>query len=63
MTDRPWWKTLGIDPEEDTLGDALHAYRERAKEAHPDQGGSEDAFERLQAAYRDAVDHYADRME
>ena len=57
-----WWERLGIDPETDTLEDALHAYREKAKEVHPDQGGSEEAFEALQEAYREANDYYAEKL-
>lgn len=62
MSDTPWHVLLGIDPASDTLEDALHAYRERAKEVHPDQGGSEDAFEALQEAYEKANDYYAEQL-
>jgi len=58
-----WWQILGIDPDTDTLEDVLHAYRERAKEVHPDQGGSQEAFTELQKAYEQANDYYADQMD
>jgi len=58
-----WWQILGIDPDADTLDDALHAYRERAKEVHPDQGGSEEAFHALQEAYEQANDYYAEQID
>lgn len=42
----------------DAGGDELkRAYRERVKETHPDRGGDEDAFMRVQEAYATATDH------
>ena len=37
--------------------DVRKAYRERVKEAHPDQGGDEEDFRRLQDAYATARSH------
>ncbi|KAA9408378.1 2Fe-2S iron-sulfur cluster binding domain-containing protein [Haloarcula hispanica] len=51
------FEVLGIPPDADD-GEIVDAYRERVKEAHPDQGGSteefqavKDAYERLQNGY------------
>lgn len=41
---------LGVDPDADE-GEILAAYRRRIKQAHPDQGGSVEKFQRVQAAY------------
>ncbi len=41
---------LGVDPDADEATVA-RAYRDRVKETHPDQGGSREAFMRLQKAY------------
>jgi curved DNA-binding protein CbpA len=41
---------LGVDPDADE-GEIVEAYRKRVKEAHPDRGGSAEAFRRVQAAY------------
>lgn len=45
---------LGLDPEDADDGEIQAAYRRRVKEAHPDQGGSVEEFQRVRAAY-DAV--------
>jgi len=52
------YEVLGVSPDadEETLN---QAYRERVKEAHPDQGGTVEAFMRVQAAYEAALDGYA----
>ena len=43
---------------EDADGDEVkRAYRERVKETHPDRGGDEDAFMRVQEAYATASEH------
>jgi len=44
---------LGVDPGADEEA-VERAYRKRVKEAHPDHGGSQRAFERVRAAY-DAI--------
>ena len=54
-----------VDDAFDTLGlargadeDAVKsAYREQVKEVHPDQGGSQEEFQRLQDAYATAKEH------
>jgi len=47
---------LGLPPSADP--DAVRdAYRERVKDAHPDRGGDEEAFRRVQEAYATASDH------
>lgn len=37
--------------------DVQQAYREKAKTTHPDRGGSEEAFEKLHAAYEQALEY------
>ena len=51
----PWgvgspFEVLGVDPDADDA-ELKRAYRRRAKEAHPDQGGSVEEFQRVKAAY------------
>ncbi|OYR56258.1 J domain-containing protein [Halorubrum halodurans] len=47
---------LGLPTDADV--DAVkRAYRERVKETHPDRGGDEEAFRRVQEAYATASDH------
>lgn len=48
-----WWLELGVS-ESATLEQIETAYREKARAAHPDAGGSHDAMARLNAA-RDAA--------
>ncbi len=45
----PAYVVLGVDPEA-TDAEVKQAYRERVKEVHPDNGGSPEAFERVQNA-------------
>jgi len=47
---------LGLDPDADAAT-VKRAYRDRAKEVHPDAGGDEDAFKRVQEAYATARNH------
>lgn len=47
---------LGLDPGADEAT-VRRAYRDRAKEVHPDAGGDEDAFKRVQEAYATAQTH------
>jgi len=44
------FEVLGVDPDADDA-ELKRAYRRRAKEAHPDQGGSVEEFQRVKAAY------------
>jgi DnaJ-domain-containing protein 1 len=55
---RAAFATLGLPPTADSEA-VSDAYRKRAKEAHPDQGGDSEAFARLQEAY-DTATEYAD---
>lgn len=48
------YQVLGIRPDADT-GQIRAAYRGRARHVHPDAGGDDDAFTRLQDAYRQAL--------
>ncbi|GAB6880568.1 ferredoxin Fer [Halorubrum gandharaense] len=43
---------LGLDPDADDE-DVKRAYRERVKDAHPDQGGSMEEFQLVRRAYRE----------
>ena len=44
-----WWQTLGVSPDADAA--AINAaYRDKARRAHPDMGGTDDAMARLNAA-------------
>jgi hypothetical protein len=47
---------LGVDADAD-LAEVRTAYRERVKEVHPDQGGDEASFQRVQEAYATAKEH------
>ena len=50
----PWWRVLGI--EADATEDKIRrAYRQRAKETHPDKGGTSEAFKQVQAALDQAL--------
>jgi len=58
---RPSWAdVLGLAPPF-TLDRVRSAYRARSRTAHPDAGGSDEAFVRLQAAYDEARAHCASR--
>ncbi len=48
-----WWDVLGLYPEA-TVPEIESAYRLRARQYHPDVGGSPDEFTRLTEAYRQA---------
>jgi hypothetical protein len=47
---------MGLNPPY-ALEDIQAAYREKAKQTHPDRGGSVADFEKLQAAYEQATEH------
>jgi hypothetical protein len=56
-SDRPeFMGTLGLLPPY-TAEDVRMAYREKAKHAHPDHGGSTDDFVKLQEAYERALEY------
>ncbi len=44
------YEILGVDPDADEA-EVVDAYRERVKETHPDQGGSQAAFRAVKSAY------------
>jgi hypothetical protein len=48
------WQTLGLGPKA-TLLEIKQAYRAGALRAHPDRGGSAEAFRALQSAYEAAL--------
>jgi hypothetical protein len=50
------YEVLGLEPEAD-LDAVREAYRERAKETHPDLGGDPEAFIRVREAYERLRDH------
>ena len=47
---------LDVDRDADAA-EVKHAYRERVKETHPDQGGDEESFKRVREAYATARNH------
>jgi len=48
------WQTLGLTGAASER-EIKAAYRKRALEAHPDRGGSDEAFRALQRAYESAL--------
>jgi len=54
--DPPAHKVLGVAPDA-TEAEVRRAYRKRAKETHADQGGSSDAFKRVQRAKERLLDN------
>lgn len=51
----PWWKVLGCEDPPASPLQLEHAYREAARRAHPDTGGSHDAFVRVQRAFEEGL--------
>jgi hypothetical protein len=49
-SDAEAYRVLGVDPDADAAT-VRRAYRERAKEVHPDRGGDADEFRRVSEAY------------
>lgn len=47
----PWFKVLGLEDAPRSTSDLQEAYRAAARRAHPDTGGSHDAFVRVQRAF------------
>jgi hypothetical protein len=52
------WKALGLPGKPATVGEVTEAYRKQALTVHPDRGGSPDAFNQLQQAYRQALSQF-----
>lgn len=52
-TNDSWWNVLGVDPNA-SIDEIEKAYKQKAKEAHPDMGGSNDAFIKLTNALEQA---------
>lgn len=50
---KPYWEVLEI-PENSPMWIVKQAYKRKAKEAHPDQGGTVEAFQRVKRAYDEA---------
>lgn len=48
------WVTLGVDPSA-SLVEIRQAFRKRALETHPDQGGDAEAFRAVREAYEEAL--------
>lgn len=62
-TDGPaWWDLLDVDPDSCTMEEVRKAYQEKAKEVHPDRGGSKEEFNQLQTAYEQANTYIADQV-
>jgi hypothetical protein len=55
-TVEPSFAVLGLPPDA-TSEEVRSAYRDRVKEVHPDHGGDEDSFRRIQEAYATAREH------
>jgi hypothetical protein len=53
-TGEPWWIVLGVSPHAGR-DEIEWAYRQKARTAHPDTGGSHEAFLRLQGARDDGI--------
>jgi hypothetical protein len=49
----PWWKVLGCEDPPRTADELQAAYRDAARRAHPDTGGSAAAFVRVNNAHRE----------
>ncbi len=55
-----WWEVLGINPAA-AAEQIKEAYRQRSMIEHPDKGGSNERFQRLQKAYEQAMDRLTNR--
>jgi hypothetical protein len=50
------WEILGLPGKPDGMEDVVRAYRNKAREVHPDKpGGSKEKFQALQEAYEEAL--------
>ena len=48
-----WWRILRLPPDA-TPEEMKSAYRLQARKCHPDRGGSDEAFQRIERAYEEA---------
>lgn len=55
-----WHQVLGLWEEPATFAEARQAYRAACLEDHPDVGGSNEAFQILQSALRQAAEHFGE---
>lgn len=51
----PAHRVLGVDPDA-SRGEVMDAYRERVKETHPDQGGTDEQLQRVRDAKERMID-------
>lgn len=49
----PWWKVLGASEPPRSIDELREIYRAAARQAHPDTGGSHEAFVRVQTAFEE----------
>ena len=52
------WLVLGLNVKPDTKQEVIDAYKTKAKECHPDTGGSTEKFQQLQHAYEKALSFF-----
>lgn len=55
---KAWFELLGVS-ENATEAEILSAYREKAKETHPDKGGTPEQFTVIQDAYQEGIKKFA----
>lgn len=53
--DLNWWETLGVS-RESSHHEIEWAYKQLRSKHHPDRGGNTDIFDKIQKAYREAID-------
>lgn len=51
----PWWKVLGLEEAPRTGDEVVRAYRNAARRAHPDTGGSDASFVAVLKAYEEGL--------
>lgn len=57
---RSWWEVMGLNREAATIEVVEAVWRQRARTAHPDGGGTEEAIQELNLAMEDARKDLAD---
>ena len=53
-----WWSVLGLGEIPTSVEVLRVAYRKAARAAHPDKGGTDATMARVNAAYRQGLDHF-----